>query len=109
MDSNSAIYIKFDVLDTDIFNLKMLKEQSTEAIKNKYDEIKSVFAASDSLMAEQLYASADLLYSVDAIMNDMINQTIITMQYVKTVFQNTDINIAVKMGGEYGKRLYGRS
>lgn len=99
MDNNSTIYVKFEMLDTEIFNLTMLRDESKAAVKNKYNEIKSVFAASDSLTAEQFYASADLLYSVDAIMNDMINQTIITMQYVKEIFRNMDTNIADALGG----------
>ena len=94
MDSKSAIQVNYDVLDTEIVNLAKLREESKTAVKNKYNELKSVFAASDSLTAEQFYASADLLYSVDAIMNDMINQTIISMQCVKAVFQDMDANIA---------------
>lgn len=99
MGSNSAIHVNYEVLDTEIVNLARLREESKTAVKTKYNEIKSVFEGSDSLTAEQLYASADLLYSVDAIMNDMINQTIITMQYAKAVFQDMDVNIADELGG----------
>lgn len=99
MDGNSTIQVNYEVLDTEILNLARLREESKTAVKNKYNEIKSVFAASDSLTAEQFYASADLLYSVDAIMNDMINQSIITMQYVKAVFRDMDTNIADALGG----------
>lgn len=87
------------MLDTEIVNLARLREESKTAVKTKYNEIKSVFEGSDSLTAGQLYASADLLYSVDAIMSDMINQTIITMQYAKAVFQDMDVNIADALGG----------
>ena len=99
MDKNSTIQVNYEVLDTEIFNLAKLREESKTAVKNKYNEIKSVFAASDSLTAEQFYASADLLYSVDVIINDMINQSIITMQYVKAVFRDMDTNIADALGG----------
>lgn len=99
MDKNATTQVNYEVLDTEISNLVSLKEESEIAVKNKYNEIKSVFAASDSLTAEQFYASADLLYSVDAIMNDMINQTIITMQYAKAVFRDMDEAIADALGG----------
>ncbi|MCM1081855.1 MAG: hypothetical protein NC393_01735 [Clostridium sp.] len=99
MDKNVTTQVNYEVLDTEISNLASLKEESETAVKNKYNEIKSVFAASDSLTAEQFYATADLLYSVDAIMNDMINQTIITMQYVKAVFRDMDETIANALGG----------
>ena len=99
MDKNVTTQVNYEVLDTEISNLASLKEESETAVKNKYNEIKSVFAASDSLTAEQFYATADLLYSVDAIMNDMINQTIITMQYAKAVFRDMDETIADALGG----------
>ncbi len=45
MDGNSTTQVNFEVLDTEIFNLARLREESKTAVKNKYNEIQSVFVA----------------------------------------------------------------
>ncbi len=100
MSRNSTTHVDYGVLDAEKQNLNSMRSDTNTLVLSKYNEVKAVFSGTDSKAAEQFYEVADKLYSINSIINQMIQQTIYTIDYAKAVFQNADTEQASDIEGE---------
>ncbi|MBE5953214.1 MAG: hypothetical protein E7257_03520 [Lachnospiraceae bacterium] len=100
MSRNSTTHVDYGVLDAEKQNLRTMRTDTNTLISGKYNEVKAVFSSTNSKAAEELYEVADKLYSINAILNNMINQTIYTLDYAKAIFQNADTEMTTDIEGE---------